>query len=78
MVSINVVLPITCTGVIVDWAGEFTVPGVGPLLWLCDLRQHLEGQTIACESGCGTAGESRELDRVSCFVVGAWFLWSLE
>lgn len=49
MVSINLVLPITCTGVFVDWAGEFSVLGVAPpcVSFASEADFCLEGQTPA-------------------------------
>lgn len=76
VVSINLVLPIICTGVIVDWAGEFSVLGVAPpsvsfLIWG---NSCLEDQTAALRKRVvAWAGESCELVLLLslCFC-GAW------
>lgn len=49
MVSINLILPITCTGVFVVWAAEFSVLGVAPPCVSLEPEANscLEGQTLA-------------------------------
>lgn len=49
MVSINLMLPITCTGVFVVWAVEFGVSGVAPphASFESEAEACLEGQTLA-------------------------------